>query len=90
MVITYTGITNSARQISMNNRIVITVGEHVIAEDALAGGDIAVGIEEPAPLRVIISAPEIIQPRFLEKELATELFSIPGGGKLPSFTFING
>ena len=75
MVITYTGITNSARQISMNNRIIIAIGEHVIAQQTLAGGDVAVGIEESTPLGVVVTGLEVIEPGFLDYALATEPIS---------------
>ena len=37
-------------------RVVITVGEHVVAEGALAGGDEGVSIDKPAPGGIVIPA----------------------------------
>ena len=42
--------------------IVATVRKHVIAQEALAGGDEGICVEESAPLGAIIPALEIIQP----------------------------
>lgn len=37
------------------DRIVIAIGKHVIAEQALAGGDEGVGVDEPTDLGVVIT-----------------------------------
>ena len=52
--------------------IVHTVGEHVIAQEALAGGNEGVGIEESAPFGVVIPALEIIELGFIYTLLAAE------------------
>ena len=53
----------------------------------MAGGDVAVSIEESAPLGVIIPALEIIQPGFLDYVVAMVLVSgyleTPGGELAP-------
>ena len=45
-----------------HDRIIITICEHIIAQNALAGGDEGIGIEESAELWVVISALEIVEP----------------------------
>ena len=47
--------------ICKSNGIILTVGKHVIAHIALPGAGIAIRINEPANLRVIITALEIIK-----------------------------
>ena len=65
MIVSQKSRTRSSAWVIHIHRIIEAIGEHVIAQQALAGGDIAVGIEESTPLRVIISALEIIQPGFV-------------------------
>ena len=45
----------------MGNRIVQTVSEHVITEDALAGGDEGVGVDKSADCGVIITGLQEIE-----------------------------
>ena len=54
------------------NRIIPTIRKHIVSEQALAGGNEYVGIEEPAPFGVIIPALEIIEPGFIYTLLAAE------------------
>ena len=51
-----------AAWISLDKGIIPTIGEHVIAGEALAGGDIGIGIDEAAYLGVIISGLQITEP----------------------------
>lgn len=46
------------------------IGKHVISQQALAGGDIDVRIEEAAYRGIIISALQVIQPGISEKPIA--------------------
>ena len=46
------------------NRIVAAVGKHVIAEDALAGGDEGIGVDKSADGGVVITGLEIIEACF--------------------------
>ena len=46
----------------MINRIISTIGKHIIARNALSGGNEAVRIDEPSPNRIVIPAVEVIQP----------------------------
>ena len=48
----------------MVNRIVITVREHIIADESLTRAGIAVGIEEPLDDGVIISALKVVESGF--------------------------
>ena len=49
--------------VNKNDWIISAVGEHVIAQFALAGGDKSVGVEEAAEVRIVISALQIIEPQ---------------------------
>ena len=62
-----------AARIAAIHGIVQAIGKHVIAQHALAGGGICVGVEEAAPGGVVITALEIIEPGFLDTLLAGEL-----------------
>ena len=43
------------------HRIIQTVGKHVIAQDALAGACIGVGIDESAQFGIIITGLEVVE-----------------------------
>ena len=47
-----------------HNRITLTVGEHVIAQDALAGGGEGVCVDEAADGGIVITGLQIIEPGF--------------------------
>jgi len=51
-------------------RIIYTVGKHIVAEGALAGGDEGVGVEETADFGVIISALQVIKLGFSFVDIA--------------------
>ena len=57
--------------IRSNYRIVSTVGPHVIAQDALPGGSIGIGIEESACCGIVISRLKIIETGLYWDSLAT-------------------
>ena len=57
--------------INSGNRIVSTVGKHVIAEDALSSRSEGVGIEESTQCGVIISGLAVIQPGFFIVHVST-------------------
>ena len=60
-------------------RIIVAICKHIATEDALAGGDVDVGIDESTDLRIVISALQVIEARFLGVELAIlTLFPTPG------------
>ena len=59
------------RFIYVHSGVIAAVGEYVIAEEALAGGDEGVGIDEATELRVIITALEVIERCFLVLAIAT-------------------
>lgn len=52
-------------RITSHNRIVLAVGKHIVAENALAGGNECVGTNESAPLRVVITGLQVVQTGFL-------------------------
>ena len=55
----------------MINRIISTIGKHIIARNALSGGNEAVRIDEPSPNRIVIPAVEVVQPRFRVVDIAS-------------------
>ena len=55
-----------------DNRTVVAVHKHIVAEGALAGGDEGIGAEEAAEIGVVISGLEIVKPGFCVLWLATE------------------
>ena len=52
--------------------VIAAVGKHIVSQQALPGGDEGVGVEEPAPLGVVITALEIIEPGLINTLLAAE------------------
>ena len=50
-----------SRRIRERYRIIITIGKHIIAQDALTGGSIRVCIDESAQFRIIITGLEIVE-----------------------------
>jgi uncharacterized protein (DUF849 family) len=58
------------------NWSVVAIGKHVIAQDALAGGGVGVGIDEPAQFGIIITGLEVVERSFGVLELvARPIFS---------------
>ena len=62
--------------------IVHTIRKHIVSEQALAGGNEYVGVEEPAPFGIVISALQVIQPGLWDMLVVTTLFLllVPSGG----------
>ena len=50
--------------IFQHHRIIVAIGKHVIAHNALSSADVDVRADEPAPRRIIVPARQIIQPGF--------------------------
>ena len=48
--------------ITIANRIIPTVGKHVITEDTLTSGNEGVGVDESADFGIVITALQIIEP----------------------------
>ena len=46
-----------------HNRIIITIRIHIVTQQSRSGADIPIRIQEPSPLRVIVPALQIVQPR---------------------------
>ena len=46
-----------------HNRIIITIRIHIVTRQSRSGADITIRIQEPSPLRVIVPALQIVQPR---------------------------
>ena len=71
----------------MINRIISTIGKHIVAGNALTSRNKAVGIDKPTPSRIIVAAIEVIQPRLGIVDIAPVtqgIHSSQGGGKCPA------
>lgn len=44
----------------MINRIISTIGKHIVAGNALTSRNKAVGIDKPTPCRIVVPAIEVI------------------------------
>ena len=49
--------------IAIHYRIIITIRIHIVTQQSRSGADIPICIQEPSPLRVIVPALQIVQPR---------------------------
>ena len=49
--------------IAIHYRIIITIRIHIVAQQSRSGANIPIRIQEPSPLRVIVPALQIVQPR---------------------------
>ena len=52
--------------------IVFAVGKHVVAQQALAGTGVGIGVDKPAPFGVVITALEVIQAGISDISVASE------------------
>ena len=59
-----------AAWVSVDNRIIPAIREHVVADDTLAGGDECVRVDESADLGVVVAAVQVIQSQLLVKPVA--------------------
>ena len=64
-----------AASINAANRIIKAVGKHVIAQQALAGGDEGIGVEEAAQFGIIIAGLEVISLVFCVVDIAASVYS---------------
>ena len=72
----------------MDYWIVTTIGKHIIAQDALAGGCVGIGIDETAHLGIVITGLEIVERGLgvvksscaIRGNHFTAPYSSPGGG----------
>ena len=72
------------RRIRVAYWIIQAIGKHIIAENALAGGDEGVCAEEAAHFRVVIAGLEVVKPRFLVVDIASiaeGVMGAEGGGQ---------
>ena len=51
-------------------RVIIAIGKHIVADDALSGAGIPIRVDEPAPCGVIIPALQVVEACFLDTGLA--------------------
>ena len=49
------------------HRVIAAIREHVVADDALAGGDKLVRVDEAAGLGVVVAAVQVIQSQLLDR-----------------------
>ena len=66
------------------NRIIQAIGKHVIAQNALAGGDEGVCADEAAEGGVVVAGLEVVKPRFLVVDIASiaeGVVGAEGGGQ---------
>ena len=73
-----------ATRISITYRIIEAIGEHVISQNALAGGDEGIGIEEAGEGGVVVAGLEVVKPRFLVVDIASiaeGVMGAEGGGQ---------
>lgn len=52
-----------AKRINILDRVVLAICKHIVAEEALTSGGVAVGVDEAAQGGVVISALEVIKAR---------------------------
>ena len=52
------------------HRVIAAIREHVVADDALAGGDKLVRVDEAAGLGVVVAAVQVIQSQLLVESVA--------------------
>ena len=58
-------------RINIIDRIIIAISEHVIAQQALAGGNKRISIDESTNLGVVITALEVVQTSLIVVDIAT-------------------
>ena len=51
-------------------RVIIAIGKHIVADDALSGRGVAVRVDESAPAGVVIPALQVVEACFLDTGLA--------------------
>ena len=66
------------RRIRVAYWIIQAIGKHIIAENALAGGDEGVCAEEAAHFWVVIAGLEVIEAGLLVKDIATVAEGVTG------------
>jgi hypothetical protein len=60
--------------ITIANRIIAAVGEHIVAQQTLACGCKCISIDESANLGIVITGLQVIEPGILGAEIATRSF----------------
>ena len=66
----FSWIRQITRCVCVKNRIVQAIRKHVIAQDALAGGDEGIGVEEAAYCGIVITALEVIESQLNRIDIA--------------------
>lgn len=52
-------------------RVIIAIGKHIVADDALSGRGVAVRVDESAPAGVVIPALQVVEACFAVVDIAT-------------------
>ena len=60
----------STRGVCTASRIISTIGKHIVAQNALAGGSVGVGIDKSAQFGVVITGLEVVELGLSVLELA--------------------
>lgn len=71
--------------VNKHNRVILTIREHIGAEEAVGvGGGEGVGVNEPADGRVIVPALEVVEARFAVVVIAavTQGIDVPDEGRI--------
>lgn len=55
---------NISRRITITDRIIPTVGKHIVGKQSRTRGSVAVAIDKPGNHRVIITALQVVEARF--------------------------
>ena len=78
------------RGIDIINRTIVAIGKHIATQDALAGGDVDIGIDESTYRSIVISALQVIEACFLSGKLAIQSNFAPcGDSKMYSLQSVN-
>ena len=57
-------------RIEENNRVILTVREHIVPQEAPASACVAVCVEEAAQGRVVVAALQVVEARLFDGEVA--------------------
>ena len=77
----------STRGVCTASRIISTIGKHIVAQNALAGGSVGVGIDKSAQFGVVITGLEVVELGLSIKQLTTVEYRRKRIGELPPLLF---
>ena len=64
--------------ILVDYRIIAAVGKHIVAQDALAGGGVGVGVYEASEVCIVVAGLEVIEAPFGIVDIATVAQGVQG------------